>query len=347
LRKEFGGKITTPVKRKLKDSSNWSRNRFQNLVHTKVEINLFNLPGLLYRQFFKTKGRVPLVPIPIKKFDINHFLKQTDSVKFIWFGHSVILLNVSGKIIFIDPMMGSNASPVPFLKVKRFSINTLDILDQLPQIDFLLLSHDHYDHLGFESIQKLNSKVKRYCVSLGTKRHLVKWGVCDQKVKEFDWWDTIIFEKIEITFTPSRHSGGRALRDKDKTLWGGWVIKSEDKSLYFSGDGGYGNHFKTIGDKFGPFELGFMECGQYHKLWHQIHMFPNETVQAAIDAQVKEVIPVHWAGFALAQHNWKTPVDEFIINTEKTALSWSVPALGEIVDALGPSKRERWWDELL
>ena len=138
MRKEFGGKITTPVKRKLKDSSNWSRNRFQNLVHTKVEINLFNLPGLLYRQFFKTKGRVPLVPIPIKKFDINHFLKQTDSVKFIWFGHSVILLNVSGKIIFIDPMMGSNASPVPFLKVKRFSINTLDILDVVMDIGYII-----------------------------------------------------------------------------------------------------------------------------------------------------------------------------------------------------------------
>ena len=346
MRKEFGGKITKSIKQKLEESSNWNRNRFQNLVKTKMEINLLNLPNLLFRQFFKTKGRVPLVPIPIKNFDVNDFLKQTHSIKFIWFGHSVILLNVCGKIIFIDPMMGSNASPLSFLKVKRFSINTLDILDRLPQIDLLLLSHDHYDHLSFESIQKLKSKVKKYCVSLGTKRHLVKWGVCGEKIKEFDWWDTITFEKIEITFTPSRHSGGRGLRGKDKTLWGGWVVKSKNKSLYYSGDGGYGNHFKTIGDKFGPFDYGFVECGQYHKLWHQIHMFPNETVQAAIDAQVKEVVPIHWAGFALAQHNWKTPVNEFIKNTEKRGLSWSVPPLGQIVDVLNPSLRERWWDDL-
>lgn len=347
MRKEFGGRITKSVKRKLKESSNWNRNRFRNLVKTKVEISLLNLPNLLYKQLFKTKGRSPIAPLPIKNFDLNHFLKQTDSIKFIWFGHSVILLNIYDKIIFIDPMMDSNASPLPFLKVKRFSLNTLDIIDQLPRIDLLLLSHDHYDHLGFESIQKLKSKVKKFYVSLGTKRHLLKWGVCSKNVKEFDWWNTEMLDNIEITFTPSRHSGGRGLLDKDKTLWGGWVIKSKGKSVYYSGDGGYGNHFKIIGDKLGPFDLGFVECGQYHKLWHQIHMFPNEAVQAAVDARVKEVVPVHWAGFALAQHNWKAPVNEFIKNTEGRCVNWSVPALGEVVYDNRPSRRERWWDNLL
>jgi L-ascorbate metabolism protein UlaG (beta-lactamase superfamily) len=242
--------------------------------------------------------------------------------------------------------MSSNASPISFLKVKRFSINTLDIIDQLPQIDLLLLSHDHYDHLDFESIKRLNGKVDKYWVSLGVKRHLLKWGICDQKVLEFDWWETKILENIEITFTPSRHSGGRCLGSQDKTLWGGWVIKSKNESVFFSGDGGYGDHFKTIGDKLGPFDFGFMECGQYNKLWSQIHMFPNETVQAAKDTKVKQVIPVHWAGFSLALHKWKDPINEFTKEANKSGISWKVPNLGEITNSLSSSKRERWWDNL-
>lgn len=347
MKKEFGGKITKDVQLRLKQSSNWQKKRFKNLVKTKIDINLFNLPGLLYRQFFKTKGRVPAQPIPIKTIDLSFFDEDFESFKFIWFGHSAVLLNIGGKIIFIDPMMGPNASPVNPFNIKRFSKNVLDILDEMPKIDLLLLSHDHYDHLDVLSIQKLKGKVENYWVSLGTKRHLVEWGVHDEKVVEFDWWDSLLLDTIEITFTPSRHSGGRRLGDRDKTLWGGWAIKSKTGSVYFSGDGGYGNHFKTIGDKLGPFDLGFMECGQYNKLWHQIHMFPYESVQAAQDSRVKESIPIHWAGFALALHHWKAPVNEFIIAAEEKRCKWSVPSLGEIVTVNTLRKQFRWWDNLV
>ncbi len=347
MKKEFGGKITKELKLKLSKSSNWKKTRFKNLVKTKIDINLFNLPGLLYRQFFKTKGRSPSSPIPIKPLDLSFFDDDAESFKFVWFGHSAVLLNIGGKIIFIDPMMGNDASPIASFNLKRFSIKVLDILDELPNIDLLLLSHDHYDHLDFSSIQKLKSKVLNYWVPLGAKRHLLEWGVHNEKVIEFDWWDNSVIDNIEITFTPSRHLGGRMLRDRDKTLWGGWTIKSKIGSVFFSGDGGYGDHFKTIGNKLGPFDIGFMECGQYDKLWHQIHMFPNESVQAGQDSYVKEIIPVHWAGFSLALHHWKAPVDDFIVAADERSCKWSVPFLGEIVTVKDWRKQSRWWDSLL
>ena len=183
-------------------------------------------------------------------------------------------------------------------------------------------------------------------MALGTKRHLVEWGVEDEKVVEFDWWDNLLLDNIEITFTPSRHSGGRKLTDRDKTLWGGWAIKYKTVSVYFSGDGGYGSHFKTIGDKLGPFDFGFMECGQYNELWHQIHMFPEESVQAAQDSRVNEIIPVHWAGFALAHHHWKSPVNDFILCANKKMCNWSVPELGQVITKRTSGKQIRWWDKL-
>ena len=346
MKKEFGGKLTKEVRLRLEASSNWKKKRFKNLVKTKIDINLFNLPRLLYKQMFKTKGRVPVKPIPVKPIDLSFFDKDPQSFKFIWYGHSAILLNIGGKIIFIDPMMGPNASPVTQFKIKRFSNKVLDILDEFPIIDLLLLSHDHYDHLDLTSIQKLKGRVENYWVALGTKRHLVEWGVEDEKVVEFDWWDNLLLDNIEITFTPSRHSGGRKLTERDKTLWGGWAIKYKTVSVYFSGDGGYGNHFKTIGDKLGPFDFGFMECGQYNELWRQIHMFPEESVQAAQDSRINEIIPVHWAGFSLALHHWKSPVNDFILYANKKMCNWSVPELGQVITKRTSGKQIRWWDKL-
>tara|TARA_B100001540_G_C15730026_1_gene607223 strand:+ start:168 stop:1211 length:1044 start_codon:yes stop_codon:yes gene_type:complete len=345
LKKEFGGKITKKIKVELSQSPNWKKKRFRNLVETKMEINLFNLPHLLSQQFLKINGRFPSQSLPVLKFDSTRFLNSNNTSNFIWYGHSTVLLNIHGTIIFIDPMMSFNASPVASFSVKRFSDDILDVLDELPTIDLLLFSHDHYDHLDFESIKKLIDKVKNYWVPLGVKRHLIKWNVSSEKIKEFDWWGQCIFNCIEFTFTPSRHSGGRRIIDKDKSLWGGWSIKSSKETFYFSGDGGYGHHFEEIGDKLGPFDFGFIECGQYNKLWSQIHMFPHEAVQAALDVKVKTVMPVHWAGFSLSLHHWKSPVKKFIKYAEERGCEWTVPALGDIVSLKDSDKRIRWWDK--
>ena len=230
---------------------------------------------------------------------------------------------------------------------KRFSKDTLSIIDQLPEIDLILLTHDHYDHLDYDSIQRLKFKCTQFLVALGVKRHLEAWGVGSELVKEFDWWDTFHHRGVDICFTPTQHFSGRGLRDRQMTLWGGWNLKTSSENLWFSGDGGYRSHFKTIGEKLGPFDFAFMECGQYNEDWRPVHLFPDESVQAALDAQVRKAMPVHWAGFNLSYyHNWHEPADEFVQAAELAKLDYALPNLGEMFSIQSDIKA-KWWNKYL
>lgn len=340
---QFGGKISKELEKRYAESKQWIEGKFQNLEETIMSISFLTLPKILYKQFCEKEGREPKAKLPIIPFDREAFLQPSEKTKFIWYGHSVVLMRMSNKTLLIDPMLGPNASPIAPFATKRFSDNTLDLIDDFSDIDLLLLTHDHYDHLDFHSIKKLKGKVKKYYVALGVARHLIKWGVPEKDITEFDWWDRQSFEGITITFTPTRHFSGRGLTDRAKSLWGGWAFKTANENIWFSGDGGYGKHFKDIGEKLGPFDFGFMECGQYNEHWHQIHMYPEESVQAALDAKAQKVMPVHWAGFSLAQHSWIDPVDRFNDACEKVTLNHLTPTLGELV-ALGNSDiKTIWW----
>jgi L-ascorbate metabolism protein UlaG (beta-lactamase superfamily) len=209
-----------------------------------------------------------------------------------------------------------------------------------------LLTHDHYDHIDLDSINKLIPKVKTWFVALGVSRHLEHWGVPENQITEFDWWDSIEFQGIQITFTPSRHFSGRGIADRAKSLWGGWVFKTPNHNIYWSGDGGYGPHFKEIGEKFGPFDWGFMECGQYNEHWHAIHLYPEEAVQAALDAQVKVATPVHWGGFSLALHSWKDPIERFYAEAKSQNLKMIAPEIGEVVEVNDTATPRTWWTNL-
>ena len=251
---------------------------------------------------------------------------------------------MAGTTILIDPMFGSDAAPTAPFSVRRFSKRTLPILDELPSVDLVLLTHDHCDHLDFASIKKLRKKTSHFFVALGVARHLVHWGIDAACITEFDWWDTKPFGGLSVTFTPTRHFSGRGLTDRAKSLWGGWALQSKRENIYFSGDSGYGPHFKEVGRKLGPFDFGMMECGQYNENWHQIHMFPEESVQAALDAKVEKAMPVHWGGFALAQHSWKEPVQRFRAEATAKGLNISTPGLGELFE-IGENRVSTWWDK--
>ena len=344
LKTQFGGKLTVANKDLYAKSQNWKEGKFDNLERTSMEFSFQELPKMLYKQFFDTKGRSPKKPLQIATIDKEAFLAESEEPKFVWLGHSVVLMRWMNKTILIDPMLGPNASPIAPFATKRFSENTLDLINQFPEIDLLLMTHDHYDHLDLASITKLKSKTKKWFVALGVGRHLESWGIPSIDIQEFDWWDDAQFESIHFTFTPSRHFSGRGLTDRAKSLWGGWVMKSEMHNLYWSGDGGYGAHFKEVGDKFGPFDFGFMECGQYNENWHEIHMYPEETVQAALDAQVKKAMAVHWCGFALAQHHWQDPIKRFLAAATKQGLQMSTPELGELITRKTETKF--WWANL-
>lgn len=341
--KQFGGKVTKDLKALYQQSPNWNKNCFQNLEDTPITGSIMDMPSILYKQLALTKDRSPKQPLPIVPFDKAAFLAPTDKIKFIWYGHSVVLLRINGKTILIDPMLGPDTTPIAPFPTKRFSKNTLSLIDDFPPIDLVVLTHDHYDHLDYVSMQKLIPKVKQFYTALGVKRHLVSWGVAPDLVTEFDWWQSKEFSDIKITFTPTRHFSGRGLTDRLKSFWGGWAFQSESKKIWFSGDGGYGSHFKEIGKRVGPFDFAFMECGQYNDDWRPVHLFPDESVQAALDAGAKKALPVHWAGFSLSyQHTWWEPAEDFLKAADEKGLESFTPSLGELVTIDSISK-DNWW----
>ena len=345
LLKQFGGKISKADLEKYQNSPQWSNGKFQNSEETTMNISFKDVPHLLHKQIFDKEHRMPALPIAIEGFEKPRFTDESDEAKLIWYGHSVVLMRLMGKTLLIDPMLGDNASPIAPFATKRFSEGSLELIEQFPQIDLVLLTHDHYDHLDLASIEKLKGKTRQFFVALGVKRHLVAWGISPEKITEFDWWEEKSFEDIQITFTPTRHFSGRGLTDRAKSLWGGWVFKTNKENIYFSGDGGYGKHFKEVGEKLGPFDFGLMECGQYNEKWHLIHMFPEEAIKAAQDAKVKKAMAVHWAGFALALHTWKDPIERFVNEAEKKKASIITPKIGEMF-TLQDNSFEQWWQTL-
>ena len=343
--KQFGGKITADLIQQYEQSVNWQNGVFQNLETTTMDMPLSKMPSMLYKQFFNAKGRTPKKPLPVVPFDKAAFEATSEKTKLIWYGHSVVLMRMNGKTILIDPMLGDDTTPIAPFASKRFSKNTLSLIDDFPTIDLIVLTHDHYDHLDYDSIQKLKSKTKQFFVALGVKRHLVRWGVAAELITEFDWWEQAVFNGISITFTPTRHFSGRGLGDRFRGLWGGWAFKTATENIWFSGDGGYGQHFKEIGKRLGAFDFAFMECGQYNDDWHNIHLFPEESVQAAIDAKAQKVMPVHWAGFALSyQHTWTEPAEEFVAACLHKNLSFGTPKIGALF-TVESITNEKWWKE--
>jgi L-ascorbate metabolism protein UlaG (beta-lactamase superfamily) len=344
--KHFGAKASPLDIQSYSKSQHWDGKKFLNLEETKMDMKPKHIPSLMYKQLFQKQGRTPSIDLPIQPFNFDAFMAPSSVAKYIWYGHSVILMRIENKTILIDPMFGSDASPIAPFATKRFSSNTPNLIDELPPIDAVLFSHDHYDHIDYGSLKKLIPKTTHFYTAMGVGRHLKKWGVNPQHITEFDWWETLdISNDIQITFTPTRHFSGRGLSDRAKSLWGGWVFKTTSESIYFSGDGGYGPHFKEVGKRFGPFDIGFVECGQYNELWHQIHMYPEEAVQACIDAQIRKTIPVHWGGFALALHTWKDPIERFVKEAMNQQLKFSTPSIGELFQLDTIQKENEWWHQ--
>lgn len=287
--------------------------------------------------------RKPKSKLPEVKPDIAEFLKQSPHLKFIWFGHSTLLLNLDGKIVLIDPVFGGHASPFSFM-IKRFQAPVLK-LEELPHVDVIVISHDHYDHLDKSTIEYFSDKSTGFIVPLGVGRDLEDWGVKASRIVELNWGQNVSHNGITFTATPARHFSGRGLFNRNKTLWASWVIKGKTESVFFSGDSGYGNHFKEIGLRYGPFDVTFIENGQYNERWPDVHMQPEETLQAHLDLNGKLFVPIHWGMFDLAPHNWSEPVER----SYKMATAWDipflVPKLGQVVDISADNETTPWWHE--
>lgn len=339
----FGGKPSKEEQNTLNQSSNFSNGKFVNQIPTSMNTGFTTTLSILRDFTRKSPKRRPDRQLPMETLD-SLFIEEYQGGKITWFGHSAFLLELDGKNLLFDPMFGPSPSPVPIFGGKRYSDDVLLNAEELPTIDAVFLSHDHYDHLDYGSIKKLKDKVKQFFVPLGVGKHLERWGVDQQKIKEHDWWNEFEFEGLTLACTPARHFSGRSLTDRNATLWCSWVIIGKQSKVYFSGDSGYGPHFKKIGETYGPFDYTLMECGQYDKRWSSIHMMPEETVQAHLDVKGNIMIPIHWAAFTLALHDWTDPIERVTKAALEKGIAISTPKIGERV-MIGSIEypKSAWW----
>ena len=327
----FGGIPDDENKKKIDGSANFSKGNFVNLEPTVLmDPNEGSMFSTMVDWIKGPENGKPDVVIT-SQFDNKKFNATPDSgFNVTWFGHSSVMLNIAGSKVLIDPVFSGYASPIPGTNTSFTFSNPID-MDEIPEVDILLISHDHYDHLDMPTIKSLDSRVKQYLVPLGVKAHLLRWGVSDDKVTEFDWWDELTHNGLQFVSAPARHFSGRGFT-RNTTLWCSWVIRSDNHSVFFGGDSGYGKHFAEIGEKYGPFDLTFIECGQYNTRWPHVHTQPEESVQANIDVKGDKMIAIHWSKYQLALHSWTDPIERARAEAKNKGVKLIEPIIGEVLN---------------
>lgn len=341
---QFGGKASDEAIAEYKKSKNYKDDVFVNSNEVRLDMSIKDM-GKALMGFFKSQPNTkPEQALPFSKIDSLNIADYRGETRLVWFGHSTFLLQTDGKTILIDPMLGNVPAPHPSLGSKRFNEELPISIDKLPKIDAVIISHDHYDHLDYESIIALKDKVDHFYTPLGVGAHLQKWNVDKTKITELDWWQETSFKDLKLICTPAQHFSGRGLSDRAKTLWSSWIVQSKTDNIFFSGDSGYANHFKTIGETYGPFDFAMIECGQYNEMWPDIHMFPEETVQAGIDVKAKKIMPIHWGAFKLAMHTWTDPIERFTKAAKDLNVKIVTPKIGEeIFPKDSTFNVKTWW----
>ena len=292
--------------------------------------------------FTKRENARPQQPLPLIETDLAS-LPQSEDV-LVWMGHSSWYLQLAGKRILIDPVLSSYAAPFSFLN-KAFAGNGVWKAEDMPEIDLLIISHDHYDHLDYATIKALMPKIKQVITPLGVGSHLRYWGMDPAIIHEADWQQKILVsEKLAVHVLPARHFSGRGLK-RNQTLWASFMFVTDERKVYYSGDSGYGPHFKAIGEQFGPVDLAIMENGQYDEDWKYIHMMPEQSAQAAQDLNARAVLPGHAGRFVLAKHTWDDPYKRLAAASRDKDFRLLTPRLGETVFAADTAQEfSAWWE---
>jgi len=269
--------------------------------------------------------------------------KGSDQLNVTWLGHSSLMINIDGYKILTDPVFEKRVS---IFGPTRFNGDVPLDIRLIPKIDAVIISHDHYDHLNKYTVQRLIDKSNKFVVPLAVGSLLIDWGVPPGKIVELDWWqEHRIDHNLMVAATPAQHFSGRGITDRNKTLWASWVIKTPFHKIFFSGDSGYFGGFSQIGDKYGPFDMTFIECGAYGEGWPKVHMFPEQTVQAHLDLKGKVLHPIHWGTFNLAMHPWYEPMARLTTAANSKNVKTATPIVGETTVFAGRIPSARWWEQ--
>ncbi len=346
MRKSIFGKSPSGERlEQIKQSPNYTDGAFQNLSETPQLAEGYTMGGVLYDYLFtkkprlKPKGNIPSVQTDIKAISPNEEV-------LLWFGHSSYYVQLEGLRILVDPVFSGNASPIPGT-TKSFKGTELYTEADFPEIDYLFISHDHYDHLDYKTMKALQSKVKHVVCGLGVGAHLESWGYTKEQLLENDWHDRVSMgASVTAHVLPTRHFSGRTF-SRNYTLWCSYLLETPTMKIYIGGDSGYDTHFKMIGDKFGPIDLAILENGQYNKAWRYIHLLPEELPVAAQDLQAKRLFPVHSGKFVLGNHPWDEPLKKISENIKATNIGLVTPKIGEVVRLNDTTQTfKAWWADV-
>jgi L-ascorbate metabolism protein UlaG (beta-lactamase superfamily) len=342
---QFGARMSSARLERAKANPQYRDGRFVN-VQPEAPTTFADIAGYLVRQFSGDEVRVPPSPLPVVRVDAAALAAPPapTGLRAFWIGHASTYVEIDGTRLLLDPVFAERVSPLP-VGPRRFHPPPIALAD-LPHIDAVLVSHDHYDHLDMDTVRHLAARGTRFFVPLGIGAHLERWGVPPAQIEELEWWQERPLRGLRIVCTPTRHYSGRSLGDRSATLWSSWSVLGPQHRFFYSGDTGYSTHFAEIGARLGPFDIAFIKIGAYGPgaAWTDIHMPPEQSVQAFRDVRGKRLFPVHWSTFNLAYHDWDEPIRRTVAEARRTGVEVVTPRLGEWVDADAAFRSTPWWE---
>ena len=327
---------------RIVESQQWDGNTFRNperVPDAEVGASL----KTFWNYLNKPDGYIPASPLSAEPFNITKWNALQD-IQFAWLGHTTFLIKIDNRVILTDPIFSERAGSYGWVSPKRYS-KTLPTTEVIPELDVVLITHNHSDHLDEASIKSLISKTRHFITPLAVGKLLEEWGVPHKKIHELDWWQTISIGGLAITAAPAKHTSERGIFDKNKTLWASYGINGQKHNIYLSGDSGWFKGLYEIGDRLGPFDLTFFEIGAYSNLKGQmeVHYTPEQAIKAHEAVRGKLMVPSGWGTFDLGLYPWYEPIERFVIAANKTGVDYLTPKIGELVVIGKPGGREEWW----
>ncbi|WP_278381105.1 MBL fold metallo-hydrolase [Chryseobacterium arthrosphaerae] len=343
--KAFGAVPKGRRLQRIRQSELYRKKQFRNISYTPSIAEGYKMSKVTYDFFLGKKHPLlkPLRAIPSVHTDLRGIPKNKDV--FIWLGHSSYYLQTDGVSFLIDPVLSLYGSPFKYFN-KAFNGSDIFKPEDIPDLNYLVITHDHFDHLDYPTVKAIRNRTGVAVVPLGVGAHLERWGYTEDQLIEEEWGAEInLKNSIRIVFTPARHFSGRRIKQND-TLWTSYALITPSRKIFLGGDSGYDSHFKMIGDQYGPFDYAILENGQYGDAWRYIHAMPEDVIQAAVDIQAKHIIPVHAAKFALALHPWNEPLQKITAFGKEKELDILTPMIGEVVDLNLPDQQFTvWWED--